>query len=408
MAPLRRLGLSLAFAAFGLFGSLASCTTPRALAQNSLDANYEALATAESLRTQVASQIQLVASGLLDELIFQWSEAPPFEAATPLVVGGLSVPYGLGTGLSSLLENHLFTLLLGNPRAHLTPVHCPACTSLFVVASPSGTTLGRGLETPEKISDLAAASGVRHALFLDFEAEGASLVLRAKITGLQKGLPIVAAKTISTSSSSPALLRDARPLRSAADARKEYLDLLAGRDRFFFPLRAITRIYAAASGAATVAPFVWFEVGAESFFTQEQLWGGGVSLGITSLRGLHEGWSANARLMRLVSGRTRSLTRPDVYLFAGGGVLDIRGENARPFQRSPSSQADLVRELDGKEPRASVATWRLGAEVRIKNRFSAGLFGEAVPSAPTARIGSYVDLGVLSIRCAGLEVGLWF
>jgi len=365
-------------------------------------------AGAERLRAQVASQVQLVAASLLDELVFQWNEAPPFEANTPVVLGGLSVPYGLGTGLEALLENHLYELLLRQPRAHLKPVHCPACTGMVVQSKPEGTVLARGFELPGALARIAPNPNVKHVLFLDFEAEGSNLVLRAKLTALEEGLPIVAAKTVTTSTAAPALLRDPRNLKSASEARREYTDLLRGRDRFFFPVRATARIYASPKDGAAPSPFVWFDVGAETFFTQEQQWGGGVSLGLTSLRGLHEGWSVGAHAVRLVSGATRSLTRPDVYLVAGGSILDMKGQNVRPFLRDPTSAAELKNQLDGKEPRATVATWRVGMELRIKNRFSAMLFGEAVPTANNKALGSYVSLGPMSIRCVGLEAGLWF
>ena len=51
----------------------------------------------------------------------------------------------------------------------------------------------RGYDDPEALAQAGVSSGAKHALFLDFEAEGASLVLRARITTLDQSLRIVSA-----------------------------------------------------------------------------------------------------------------------------------------------------------------------------------------------------------------------
>ena len=56
-----------------------------------------------------------------------------------------------------------------------------------------------------------------------------SLVLRARVTTLDATLRIVAAKTYSTTTGAPAMLRDGDRLVSVPEARKSYLEALGGR-----------------------------------------------------------------------------------------------------------------------------------------------------------------------------------
>jgi hypothetical protein len=380
-----------------------------AQAQELQPTDEETWKSAEVLRAELAHDVQFYATQLIDEMVYEWTRSKPFETPTPLLMMNISVPLGLGSGFTTLLENHLAEVLLKNPNTNLIPSHCPSCLAWTVHSTPDGTVLSRGTEDPDQLLKDSPNSKIKHSLYLDFEAQGSSLILRSKIVSLQKGLPIVSAKSYSTSTSAPALLRDPNRLKSSAEVREEYKQILAGRDRFLFPLRAIARIYSPPEGGnSSTSPFVWFEVGAESFFTQEQRWGGGISVGFTSLKGVHEGWSTGARVVRLISGSSKSFTHPDVYFVLGGTILNVKGENARAFQRTPASTVDLLRDAKGDEPQASFASWKIGTELRIKNRFSAGIFGEILPSPASNRIGTYVDLGAASIRGYGLEVGLWF
>lgn len=371
------------------------------------------VAQIERLRTVVGGQLQILAAGLLDELVYEWTQTPPFENDTNIVVASVSVPIGLGTGMTAFLENHLYTLLLRNGRTRIKPVHCPACTTSVVKATPGRTILALGVEQPEVLAHLGAGSQVRHALFLDFEAEGTSLLLRAKITSLSAELPVVYARALSTSTSSASLLQDPAALKSPAEARKEYLSLLAGRDRFVFPFRFVTRLYSTPTSpgqfVGSVPPYVWLEGGIEAFFTQAQQWSAGINVGYTSLDRAHDGWSVGSRFARLVSGEARSFVRPDVYMFGGVTLINIKGVDTVAFRKTPPSLTDIVNDRLSENPRASFAAWKIGAEARMKNRFSAGFFAESLPAmGKTSGLGTYGDLGPVSIHCLGLEVGLWF
>ena len=115
---------------------------------------------------------------------------------------------------------------------------------MVVHSGLKGTIVSRGVDEPEALSAAGALSGARHALFLDFEAEGSALVLRVRITSLEADLPIVYAKTLATTTSSPALLRSPEHLKSAAEARQEYADALRGLAAYAAPLRICVRSYA--------------------------------------------------------------------------------------------------------------------------------------------------------------------
>ena len=372
------------------------------------------IAQAEKLRLQISSQIQLLAAGLLDDLVFQWTQSSPFSQDTPLILASLSVPSGMGTGMEVFLENHFYNLILNHAQSRIKVFHCPQCQAYLIHSNSDYTVLSKGFSQPEVLKKLGSSGAINHALFLDFEAEGTALVLRARITTLQPDLPIVHAKSLSTSTSSGSLLRDSAHLKSPEEARKEYIDLLSNRDRFVFPIRFIVRQYSSPEGrdlvAGTVPPYVWVEGGAETWFTQAQVWSGGLNFGFTQLDRAHEGWSFGGRISRLVFAEARSFVRPDLYLFGGATGFSLKGIDTVAFRTQTPSLRDLTLDKLQQEPRSNFSAWKFGAEARIKNRFSTSIFTETIPSlsGQKAGLGSYFDVGPMSFQCIGMEVGLWF
>jgi hypothetical protein len=279
-----------------------------------------------------------------------------------------------------------------------------------VHSGAKGTIISRGVDEPEALSTAGALSGSRHALFLDFEVEGAALVLRARITALEPSLPIVYAKTLSTSTSSAALLRTADRLKSAAETRQEYLDALQGRSLYLVPVRIGVRSYAGGSAQSiAIPPFLWLQVGAEAPLTQARAWTGSLSLGVSWMPQLHVGWMVQGRISRLLSGSVTSLTRPDLYAFVGGSVVSIHGLSALVFQDQVLNLEDVTSQLLGVDPQALFGAVQLGLELRIKNRIGASVFVESLPSMNTApSIGRYVDLGPIQLHSLGVEVSFCF
>ncbi|MBS1149353.1 MAG: hypothetical protein H6Q89_1051 [Myxococcaceae bacterium] len=392
-----------------LCGLLIAVLPASALAAD-LEAKEAQRAQLEALRTEVAGQLQLQAYDLLDELVFGWLGEPPFALQTPVVLADVSVPVGFSSGLQALIENHFTTLLIKNPSTHLTLSHCPECTSLVVHSGSKGTIVSRGVDQPEALSAAGKISGSRHAIFLDFEVEGAALVLRARITALEPNLPIVYAKTLSTLTTSAAMLRHPERLKSAEGARQEYLDALEGRGIFLVPIRIGVRTYNPRSDSLRVTPFVWLSFGIEASLSQARAWTAGVSFGLSWAPELHVAWEAQARIARLVSGSTVSLTRPDLYVFVGGGVISVYGQEALAFRnRIPTIEdLELIFKRPG-EPNYTFGTIQLGLELRVKNRVGVVLFVESAPGINDSEaIGKYWDLGPLSIHTLGIEVSFCF
>jgi hypothetical protein len=367
----------------------------------------------EKLRAEVAGQIQLQAYDLLDELVYGWTRQPVFELETPVVLADVTVPVGFGSGLAALLENHFADLVVKNPRTRLTLAHCPQCTAVMVHSGAKGTIISRGVDQPEALAAAGALSGARHAIFLDFEAEGSALVLRARITSLEPALPIIHARTLSTSTSSPALLRSGDQLKSAAEARKEYLDALQGRGVFTVPLRIAVRSYASSNASPVAAmPFIWLQVGTEVALTQARAWTGTFSVGVTWMPQLHTGFMAQARISRLLTGSVASLTQPDLYVFMGGSVISIHGQGARVFQNQVLTLEDLLSNIPqlAVDPHATFAAFPIGLELRIGNRIGASVFLESAPALNDApSVGNYLNLlDILRFHTMGAEVTFCF
>ncbi len=367
----------------------------------------------EKLRAEVAGQIQLQAYDLLDELVYGWTQQPIFEVDTPVVLADVSVPVGFGSGLSALIENHFAGLVVKNPRTRLTLAHCPQCTAIVVHSGKKGTVVSRGVDQPEALVAAGALSGSRHAIFLDFEAEGSALVLRARITSLEPSLPILYARTLSTSTSSPALLRTGDQLKSAAEARKEYVDALEGRSVFTVPVRMAVRSYAQPpdQGAVAAMPFIWLQVGAEVALTQARAWTGSFNAGVTWMPELHTGFMAQARISRLLTGSVASLTRPDLYLFVGGSVMSIHGQGARVFMSEVLNLEDLLANIPqlAVPAHATFAAFPVGLELRIGNRIGASVFLESAPALnDSPQVGKHLDIGILQFHAVGAEVSFCF
>jgi hypothetical protein len=362
----------------------------------------------EALRGEIAAQIQLQAYDLLDELVFGWTEQPVFALETPLVLADVSVPVGFGSGMRALIENHFAALIVKNPRTRVALTHCPQCTSVVVHSGARGTILSRGVDEPEALSKAGTLSGSRHALFLDFEIEGSALVLRTRITSLEPALPIVYAKTLSTSTSSPALLRSGDRLKSAAEAHREYVDALQGRGLYQVPIRIGVRTYAAGSAPVSATPFPWLQAGVEGSLSQARAWTGSFSVGFSWAPQLHTGWLAQGRVSRLLSGSASSLTAPDLYAFVGGSVISIHGLGAVVFQDEVPDLNDLLSQLTGGGLSSTFGALQLGLELRLKNRIGAGVFLESMPLMDAPAIGDFLDLGVITFRSLGVEVSVCF
>ncbi|MDP3232582.1 MAG: hypothetical protein Q8S33_05450 [Myxococcales bacterium] len=361
------------------------------------------------LRAEVGSQVQLQAAELIDELVYGWTLRAPFDVDTGVVLAGVSVPVSLGTGLEAYLENHLAGLVTRNPRTHVQLVHCPACSAWVVHSGSKGTVVTRGFDAPEALSQAGLSSGAKHALFLDFEAEGSSLVLRARITTLDTTLRIVSARTLSTATSAPAMLRESERLTSVAEARKEYLEALGGRGLFLVPVRVGVRSYAPGTQTQiNAAPFLWVSAGLEAAFSQARAWTASMNAAFSWLPQSHVAVMAQGRIARLLTGNTTSLTWPDVYGFVGAGVLFGSGRGMLIFRNTNPTIDEIINTSTNNDPRATLGILTLGLELRVKNRISLIGYLETLPALETTdNIGTFIDFGI-RFQSFGVEVAFCF
>ena len=367
----------------------------------------------ETLRAEVASQIQLKAFDLIDELVFGWTQQPVFPVDTPVVLADVSVPVGFGSGLRAMIENHFNSVVVKNPRSHVVLAHCPECTAIVVRSGAKGTIVARGVDQPQALSSAGTESGSKHALFLDFEAEGTALVMRVRITSLTPQLPIIYARTLSSTTSQAALLRESQNLKSAEDARKEYVEALKGNGAVTIPIRIGARMFAYPQFSNTpvrALPFVWLMGGAETGLTQARAWTASFALGGTWVPQTHTGFMAQARLGRLLTGSVSSLTRPDLYAFVGGSVTTIYGLGAALFRTGiPDLTEILAAALGGVLPMTTFGGIQVGLELKARNRMSISVHLEAHPSLNQAEaIGTYFDLAFLRFQSLGVEVAFAF
>lgn len=339
-------------------------------------------AVSERTRAEMAHELQFYAQDLLDELIYQWAKNPPLPEASRVVVMGINVPIGLNSQLSIMLEDHLFELLLKNPKTGLKPVHCVACSALVTRTSESGTVIGRGTQILP-LTQLMPPQNADLALYLDIEAEGSKLVLRARLVQLTKDLPIVAVKGLTTSTANAPLLRDPANLKSAEEVKKDYLDVLSRRFALTFPVRIATSLFLGAESddpeIVAIPPLIWLKLGAETSTTRDDLWTGGLHIGISSLPKSHDAWSFSGRLSRLLTNEVRSLSRPDLYFFLEAGYLEMVGPSAIIFKSNQQLTPGEIIAKDKKEktdPKASETFVRFGFESRIKEFYRFGIFAE--------------------------------
>jgi hypothetical protein len=388
------------------------------------------LAELDRIRAKVADEVQLAAYDLVDELVYGWVAEPVFPAPTPVVLAGVTVPVGLGAGMQALLENHIAAVLVKNPTTNVQLVHCPTCTSVVVHSGPEATVVSRGIDDPGVLAELGGvdrgpgAPGLgatgRHALFVDVEAEGAFLVLRARLTLLSPELPIVWSHTIATSASTPALLRQPDDLKSAAEARDEYIDALHDRGPITIPLRLVIRTYAspndeiliteggATSGGVPPPPFVWLQSGVEVGANDALAWTSSLLVGYSFIPEAYQGIMAQARVSRLV-GRTRSHTRPDLYVFLGAAVISVWGPATGPFRDDVLTADEIITDLELEGPRTAFGALHLGLDVRMGNRIGLSTFLETMPDlAESENIGAYVRIAGLGFQGFGTEVTFCF
>lgn len=359
----------------------------------------------ERLRAEATRQIHLQANDLVDELVFGWLTSPPFESPTAVVLADVVAPLSYGSGFEGLVENHLAQLLLKNPGTNVRLAHCPPCTALVVHSDASGTVISRGVDQPAALELLRGDSGAEHALFLDFEAEGTALVLRARVTRLEDTLPIVHARTLSTRTQNAALLRSSSRLVSSEEAREEYLSILEQQGPLTVPVRLSLHTFAPSNDGQFEIPLPvpWVQVGVEYAIGTARAWTGSLSVGGTFIPTVQAGALVQARVARLLTGSEISFTHPNVYGFVGVGLAVLQGDTASLLNDTPTEDLGPV---------ASYLSLQTGIELRVSRRIGAAFFVESMPTLwQHDFVGNYLydgPLGFIQVNSVGVEATFAF
>ena len=364
-------------------------------------------------RASVAAEVHLHAFDLIDELVLGWKDEPVFAAPTGVVLADMGVPVGLGVGMQALLENHLGEVLGANPDTQLQLVHCPACTSVVVHSGPEATVVSRGMDQPDALEQLEGASlQSQHALYIDVEAQGAFLVLRARLTRLTPERPVVWSRTLASSTSLPSMLRAPDALTSADEARQAYLDLLEGRGSVHVPLRVGVRTYALPYDPTGLAPppFLWVQSGVEVDLRRGGRWTGSMLGGFSFIPDAYMGIMGQARVGYLMTGRVRSMSRPDLYGFVGVSAISVWGPGTESFGSTTLTADDVLTAQDeGIVNRDTFGTIHAGVDLRVGRRIGLSFFYEHMPSMrDNPNMGSYVTILNVPFQSLGTEVTLWF
>jgi len=370
----------------------------------------EILDQMDHLREQLGARLEIQAAELLDQFVFELASEPPFSSPTPVVIAMISTPIGTNHAFGVFIENHLYDVLLKNPKANLVPIHCSICMSTIVKSTPKGTVLYPAGSQLMMSEDLKTQSNVKAALYLDLEAQGTELVLRTRFTTLDGSQKIIRAKSFSTLSTPGAMLQNPGALKSTTEVRQEYIGILKDRPYFHFPFKFIYRDYKA-TNTGIVPPFIWFELGVDGFVSLKQDWLMGFAIGLSSLDKAHTGFSVGGRLGRLLTGSARSFTRPDLYFISGITLMEIKGTDAQAFLPERPSERDRLLELSNSTPRVSFSAYKFGLELRMQNRYGLTAFIESSPTLKNQKaraVGKHFSTLGFDFQTLGVEVGVWF
>ncbi len=344
--------------------------------------------------------IQIMSAELLDELVYGWTKNPPLGHRARVVLMGVSVPLGLNAQLASFIETHLTQLLIQNPQSGIIPVYCAACVALTSYSVSDKTILARGVEIPEIAQTLKNQADF--ALYIDFEGQGALLVLRSYIVSLTDHR-IVHGQSLVTSSSQPPLMRPAAQLLSAEEARREYISVLEGRKRLSLSLGLRASIIRTSNSSVMAPPFIWATFGAETFVNHRKKWLADFQFGVASLKGNHNAWQLSSRVYRHLFLEHADLITPDVYIYAGPAYWEISGAGAALFKSDQRlTPGDIAAQLsdEAQQPKAHVIGFTLGLEARVADFMRLGLFAESFVNQDQNRNLSR------NIHSYGLELGV--
>lgn len=353
----------------------------------------------------VALDIRWMGTDLVDELVHDWELHPPFSSSQLVALAEINAPIGLNEQFTMLVENHLLDLLVKISSTNVRLARCSACTKMVVKSTKSGTYIGRGIDQPELLKELASSGGAKTGLSLSFEAEGKTLVLRAQFFSFaEPGQPIVWAKSYSTSMSSRLALQNDEHLMTLQEARETQNKMLHKEELLQFVTRfSFTNFKlnnAGNTGASNITPHLFVEQSVEGVVLPRRSMRIAFTVGATSIEKVMSGYSVGGHVAKLLNKLEPSLANPDLYFFAGFQYIRLRGAGATPYG---AEELDIARiRRDNREPRAAFIAYRIGLEAHVKHRFGLFTFLEKVPAFNKSEVlGTYDVLG-MSFHGVGL------
>jgi hypothetical protein len=322
--------------------------------------------------------IRLMGVDLVDEFIYEFGKELPLEGGAKVILGSITGPVGLDDRFKIMMENRIFQLIRANPDLNIKLVYCGICGQFVAKSTPHATYISQGLYQPEILDQLREQGSDRLVMALNFEAEGRELVLRVSIFSLAKDLPIIWAKTYSTSLSARRTLRQDSPLIGLETARRQQQDILEGRDNLEFVTRVLVRIYNSADATVNVIPLPFAEQSFEVALLPKKNFRAGFSLGFMSIKDSMSAFSVGGGVQKLLFAQRPSLVHPDLYWSFGFNYIRMRGPGALPYGIKDLNIAQIIEPES--EPKASLVAYRLGLETHVKYRLGFMAFLEYVPN----------------------------
>ena len=330
--------------------------------------------------------LRLMASDLVDDVIYSWLQNPPVSGPADFIVAEIDAPIGIDKRFETDIENHLFELVRANPRLPISLVHCAVCRQWMAVSGPKRTIIGRALEQPEGQEQLSHYPHL-HALSLHFDVVGTDLVLWAELYEVASPQRVVWSQRYAHATTARVLLRDPNHLISIPEAREEQKRILAGRETIQAVTRFPIRTFKGAGstgGATQVAPLLFLDQSLEAILSPHRNKRAGLSLGVTSIKGSMQGWSFGTSYQQLLFRDEPSLTEPDLYLRAAVTFMRLEGPGAAVFSGNQIDVAHLINSND--DVRASLTTYQIGLEAHIKYRFGVSVFLEYIPQLEESQV----------------------
>ena len=330
--------------------------------------------------------LRLMASDLVDDVIYSWLQNPPVSGPADFIVAEIDAPIGIDKRFETDIENHLYELVRANPRLPISLVHCAVCRQWMAVSGPKRTIIGRALEQPEGQEQLSHYPHL-HALSLHFDVVGTDLVLWAELYEVASPQRVVWSQRFAHNTSARVLLRDPHHLISIPEAREEQKRILAGRETIQAVTRFPIRTFKGAGstgGATQVPPLLFLDQSLEAILSPHRNKRAGLSLGVTSIKGSMQGWSFGTSYQQLLFRDEPSLTEPDLYLRAAVTFMRLEGPGSAVFSGNQIDVAHLINSND--DVRASLTTYQIGLEAHIKYRFGVSVFLEYIPQLEDSQV----------------------